>query len=290
MRTLLPIIAFILFLPMVSSQPCNTGADADCDGMVSMAELTGYIDTWYGCSACAPSLFQAITAYYGGAACANDAGCEAAGGFCDYAENMPYQCSPKGDGCFRRTNESGCTGGTSCLNGLCVSGCSASPAGFVDAFDNTDCINPASLRDIVLDGGDVSANGIAHGELGTEPTMAALYHYNNDPRYLEDDIRLAYDFSGDGRNAWGYSAGLFSVDGRFGKAYDFMHNGTARAFMMSERDIAKQNLTIAFWMKLSDNTANVTGSWRFLGGGNTFLLSYSSNALSLRFPNSAPAS
>ncbi len=216
--------------------------------------------------------------------CSDDAGCSAVGSFCQ--SDMPYICSQGSDGCLDRVNGSECTDGKSCLSGICVSGCSSLPTGFADSFDNADCINLASAVNVVFSGGSISANGTAFGELEAEPTMQGLYHFNNDSRFLEDDIRLAYDFSGKGRNAWGYSVGLFSVDGKFGRAYDVMHDGTARAFLISEREINKDNWTFAFWIRFSENTSNVVGTWRFFGNGDIFTLTYSSNSLDLRFPNS----
>jgi hypothetical protein len=59
-------IAWAGALPCVVSVPCRTGADKPiCDGEISMAELTAYIQEWYKCSACVPDLFQALEAFYG---------------------------------------------------------------------------------------------------------------------------------------------------------------------------------------------------------------------------------
>jgi len=65
------LISFLLFSAiaptLTTAQPaCNTGADADCDGEVTLTELQGYIQLWYGCSSCYPDLYDAIGAWYAG--------------------------------------------------------------------------------------------------------------------------------------------------------------------------------------------------------------------------------
>ena len=116
LRFLILLIPF--FTGIASAQPCNTDADTDCDGLVNMSELTGYIDVWYGCSSCAPSLLEAITAYYY-TICANDTGCSAAGIFCD--GGVPFNCTPGGYGCLERANGTVCGTTELCMNGSCIS-------------------------------------------------------------------------------------------------------------------------------------------------------------------------
>lgn len=44
---------------------CKTGADKEtCDGLVSMQELTDYIDVWYRCSGCVPDILDALDACF----------------------------------------------------------------------------------------------------------------------------------------------------------------------------------------------------------------------------------
>jgi len=56
---------FLLIMPaLTTSQPtCNTDADADCNGQVTLTELQDYIQLWYGCSSCYPDLYDAVHAY-----------------------------------------------------------------------------------------------------------------------------------------------------------------------------------------------------------------------------------
>jgi hypothetical protein len=218
--------------------------------------------------------------------CASDYGCTSSGSFCDNPTNMPYTCAPAGEGCFSRTNGTACTGGKSCLGGACVSGCVASGTGFVDSFDNLDCLNSASVKDIIFGSGKLSANGIASGELEAEPTMEGLYHFNNDSRYLEDDVRNINDFSGKSRNAWANSDFFDYSDGKFGNAFDSSHNSSIDSLVFSRRDINQDNMTFAFWIRLSNYTTNVSGSARLFGNYDVLIFSYSSNSLDLRFPGS----
>jgi len=72
MKSLLTFLIFttisILLPALTIAQPaCNTGADqSPCDGIVSLTELQGYIQLWYGCSSCYPDLYDAIGAWYEG--------------------------------------------------------------------------------------------------------------------------------------------------------------------------------------------------------------------------------
>jgi hypothetical protein len=55
----------------------------------------------------------------GSCVCSNDAGCSSVGDFfCD--GNIPYNCTPDINGCFRRSNQSEC--GDACFNGDCIFG------------------------------------------------------------------------------------------------------------------------------------------------------------------------
>ena len=113
------IIASILliFIPIASAQ-CTVPADQEpCDGNVTIAELTAYIDIWYSCSACAPDLLGAINSYYN-TVCSDDPACPSAGSFCE--GKRPYTCSPGEFGCLERLNGSTCGMNQSCAGGFCV--------------------------------------------------------------------------------------------------------------------------------------------------------------------------
>ena len=117
MKHLLSFMLLLIIPSIVSAQPCNTGADSDCNGKVNMTELYGYMNVWYSCSSCAPDLLGVITAYYE-KACDNDPGCTAAGRFCD--GTMPFNCSIGGEGCLVRSNGTPCRSGYSCSSGACA--------------------------------------------------------------------------------------------------------------------------------------------------------------------------
>ncbi len=170
----------------------------------------------------------------------------------------------------------------SCVEG----GCSVVGTSFIDDFDDTSCIDVSTILDVSLSGGSIIPSGVTAGELESEPTMEGLYHFNNDPIYLEDDIRLVNDFSEKGRNAWAYNDGLFySASGKFGGAHDVRRAGAPKSLLISNRDI-DDSYTFAFWMRLSDDTSNVIGASRLFGNDVSLIFSYSSNVLRLRFPDS----
>ena len=111
------ILPLIIFIPLASSQTCNTAADADCNGLVNMTELTHYINLWYSCSSCAPDLIDVMTAYYNPACVPDCAG---------------RQCGDDGCGGSCGTCGSGyyCSGG-SCIEGSCTEDCSLRGPGFI---------------------------------------------------------------------------------------------------------------------------------------------------------------
>ena len=112
------VMSFLLLATSAFAQ-CTVPADqAPCDDAVSIAELTSYIDIWYSCSACAPDLLGAISAYYT-ALCADDPSCPSQGGFCD--GNLAYVCAPGARGCLERVNGSLCAANESCIGGDCLS-------------------------------------------------------------------------------------------------------------------------------------------------------------------------
>ena len=125
--------SFILF-PLTIAQPCNTGADTNCDNMVSISELTDYIDAWYACSSCAPDVLSAITAYYESTCVPECAG---------------KQCGD--DGCGGECPP-GCGSGESCIGGLCE---------IIDCLPSNNCylVSPAGA-------------GTHNGSAGNEFTLA----------------------------------------------------------------------------------------------------------------------
>ncbi len=222
--------------------------------------------------------------------CANDYKCDSAGSFCD--GNMPYTCTMMADGCYDRTNGTDCQE-QSCLNGECYAGCSSLSDGFVDSFENTDCINVVSMKDVVLESGKISANGVTYGELDPEPRMEVLFHLNGDEPYVHNPIytRGSYDSSGNGRHGvWQISKDysyewLFPSEGKFGNSYYIYKNEKRRFFYFNDVGINPINFTFSIWVKSDNDFANhfvASNPFRILSIYDQLLLYTSQDTITLR--------
>jgi len=111
---------FLILPALAAAQGCLTGADdpvanagADCNGVVNLTELMGYVNLWYGCSACYPDIFNAMQAYYSIPFCGD------------------YECNESvGENCSNCEQDCG----------ACIDPC----AGIADCSDYTDSVNCTS--------------------------------------------------------------------------------------------------------------------------------------------------
>ena len=160
-RAYFPALFFLAIIPLVYAQ-CSLPADQEpCDNIITIGELTGYIDTWYSCSACAPNLLETINAYYSSGCIPDCAG---------------RQCGD--DGCGGDCGP--CGGGQYCDGGTCV--VTTGNTIFVDRLLASDCLDnySAAYRDCSGSDGD-AYNTIAEGVNAAYPGDTVFMMGSTDP-------------------------------------------------------------------------------------------------------------
>ena len=172
--------------------------------------------------------------------------------------------------------------------GLVPRACRAEPT-FFDDFGNTNFIDVQTVFDANITGSQVIPSGVSFGALEADPTMEALFHFEGDPNFWEDDIRLTYDFAHQRHNGfWSDSSGLLPTNGKFGSAYFFTSNGQRKWMNIIDEGINKDNVTVSFWTKLSQDLVPADRvDFRFLESSDNYMIALTGgNNLQYRVGNS----
>lgn len=129
-------------------------------------------------------------------------------------------------------------------------------------FNGSANINAGTINNVSMASGSAVPGGVTPGELESDPSMTVLFHLNGDTAYNEDNFVNIYDFSHQRHHAfWSQDDGLFPASGMFNtNAYYYTRTGTRRWFGIISNGINTDNMTVAFWINISEDTASLAGS------------------------------